>query len=367
MNNITYYIGAGASINALPLYKSFQERLKIFKCFIFEYQRNREPAFQGKAKLYMQKLEILINDLDSTYTSTLDSLAHELYRKREYGSDKLTFFQLKYLINDFFVFEQLQNKPLFKAVENNPDFTVLKGWFTEDVLQKVGVSIDRRYKDFINTEQKAGDKFPGNINIISWNYDMQFELALSQVTGFSVDFCQQNMQVFPTPDTQRGINLNSSAIIKLNGTAGIYFPDNSSQRIDIFPKGSKFQYESWFLESLIEVFYTNQGRIFNGYPLFKFYFEDQNQLHLKAAEYANEIIKKTETLIVIGYSFHPCNREIDKKVFDGAMNIKNVIVQVPDNDSYDIISYQFSKVIPTNAYKISHHRFCNNFFEISNI
>src|SRR5256885_15725734 len=107
---ITYYLGAGASANALPLYNNFKQRLEVFRDFIFHYKKKKkDQAFDVKADLYIMSLDLLIKKLDDTESSTLDALAYELYNQRE-SSRELSFSKLKYLISDFFVFEQLQKE-----------------------------------------------------------------------------------------------------------------------------------------------------------------------------------------------------------------------------------------------------------------
>src|SRR4051812_24704984 len=106
--NITYYLGAGASANALPLYNNFRERLEIFRDFVFHYERaKKNTEFKQKVSIYIKSLDSLITRLDDTESSTLDALAYEIYN-RPVPLGELNFAKLKYLVSDFFVFEQLQ-------------------------------------------------------------------------------------------------------------------------------------------------------------------------------------------------------------------------------------------------------------------
>lgn len=277
MENITYFIGAGASANALPLYCNFQQRLEVFRDFIYHHQKEKPTGIDTKTKYYLEILQSLIDNLDTSNTSTLDLLAHQLSTNRN-SIGGLDFHHLKYLISDFFVFEQLQKRNgNFKTQE--VDLRQIGGYkfYDDDICDTVCTAIDRRYGDFMLPEFiKQQQKLPQHINFISWNYDLQFELAYARIAGCSINLAQQKLQVFPSPETENGVSLRESCIIKINGTAGIYYNDNSSTRITNFVHEREFEMNDVYLDEMIATFYANRRRIFGGNPFFKFYFEDNN-------------------------------------------------------------------------------------------
>ena len=78
MQNVTYYLGAGASIESLPLYTSFQERLKVFRDYVYHFARKYQGQIhKGIFEHYILKLDELINLLDPNDYSSVDVLAHE--------------------------------------------------------------------------------------------------------------------------------------------------------------------------------------------------------------------------------------------------------------------------------------------------
>lgn len=370
MENITYYIGAGASANALPLYSGFEKRLELFRDYVYHFQKDSDEAFKQKANIYLKALDRLIQLLDNSLNSTLDILAHELYNRR-HSNEGFDLYQLKYLISDFFVFEQTKKQNKIYLTQQ-PNISVIGhyDWYSDEITKRVNTSVEPRYKNFIlptATENRNGLKiFPSNTNFISWNYDLQFELSYAQIHGCSINLAQQNLQVFPSPQTKNGISLEASSIIKVNGTAGIYYPDNTSGRINNFIYENRFDFTEDYITAMIETFSANYRRVFGGLPFFKFYFEDHSAYHKNAMTYAEKILAKTDLLVVIGYSFHTSNREIDKAVFESANNIKKVIIQTLPND-FELIKYNLIKTNPRLASVIEPYPLLDNFPTPNNI
>ena len=80
MPNVTYYLGAGASIESLPLYTSFQERLKVFRDYVYHFSlRYHGQLHIGIFEHYILMLDELIELLDPNDYSSVDVLAHELF------------------------------------------------------------------------------------------------------------------------------------------------------------------------------------------------------------------------------------------------------------------------------------------------
>lgn len=356
MKKITYYIGAGASYNSLPLYMSFQERLSVFRDFVYHSTRGEKqldhPLADSITKsdidYYLQSLNELIEMLDPLETTTVDILAHELFRNHE---RKIDFYQLKYLISDFFVFEQLRKPKRIFYKQTHGDIGLYEK-YDDATCQKVFNCIDYRYKPFLLPLMTNDNKrLPNGMNFISWNYDVQFELAYADAMGVSINLAQQELQVFPSPSTSSGINLSNTCLIKLNGTAGMHFRSRSDNRVENFIYERNFTMNDEYLYWMIKVFNSNRGRIFDHQPLFKFYFEDNGTLHSEAIKYANTVIRHTHELVVIGYSFHTSNREVDKKVFEGSSNIERVTLQVHPND-FEHVKYNLVKIAPELSDKV---------------
>ena len=85
---------------------------------------------------------------------------------------------------------------------------------------KINQQLDSRYDSFFATLLNNNKLLNPNINIVSWNYDMQFELAYSDFNfdRYNIGMIQDMLQVFPTAHINNYVDYNKSAIIKLNGT-----------------------------------------------------------------------------------------------------------------------------------------------------
>lgn len=363
MLNITYYLGAGASFSSLPLYSNFQTRLSLFRDYIFFYQEKLNDNTKKQLSLhYIDKLTTLIDLLDPNDFDSLDILAHDLYVKQNTNEESLKFFQLKYLISDFFIFEQLKkNQRIYYTQQNDISSATDFEAYDKTICERVNNSIDKRYSPFfLPNLQTDARKFKPEINFISWNYDLQMELAYAKTYNVSLLLAQQQLQVYPSPSLRDLPKSDASAIIKLNGTAGIFYADSNNEKLQNFIYEKEFDWHEEYLETMIKVFYANSGRIFGGNPFFKFYFEENRNSNNKALEYANAIMKKTDILVVIGYSFHTSNREIDEAVFKNCSQIKKVIFQTADND-YPRVKHNFLNIKPELENKMSLYPDINNF------
>ena len=334
MPNITYYLGAGASFNSIPLYGHFQERLSFFRDYIFHHSAKfNNIKLQPATDYYLTKLKTLIDLLDPDDYVSIDTLAHTIFKKPS-DDTGLTFHQLKYLISDFFMFEQLVKRKEDIHFTQIQDIDIVNCYqrHNTEICRKVNNSIDKRYRTFVLPQLNNTDNvIPENINFISWNYDMQMELAYADSLNVSVTEAQKKLQVYPSPSVKDlDVHLKSS-FIKLNGTAGIYYKDQN-KGLSNFIYEHEIKWKDEFLEEMMETFLRNKTRISDRQPFFKFYFEDPDPIHSEAVKYANLIIKITDVLVIIGYSFHTSNRVIDKAVLEGATNIKKIIVQTDPKD-----------------------------------
>ena len=85
-------------------------------------------------------------------------------------------------------------------------------------------SLDKRYDAFmasiikpIKGKLKIYDQF----KILTWNYDLQFEIAYSRYESQSIPSCQKRIQSYPLilPEGNEKFDINKFGIIHLNGIA----------------------------------------------------------------------------------------------------------------------------------------------------
>ncbi|MCB0402625.1 MAG: hypothetical protein KDD41_11115 [Flavobacteriales bacterium] len=303
MANITYYIGAGASCNSLPLAKDMHQRLIEFKEYII-YLIDEKGLNNHFSNSYLTELDKIIRLVFEN--GTIDTCARTMYLN---GRQSMDLVRLKSILSGYILFEQTRK---------DEGFLTNKDSGKQDHHNRV---IDQRYPAFI-TNQIDGNsrKLKDNIKIISWNYDSQFELSYSNVVGCPIDMALNQLNVYPSPYTNTDENYS---IIKLNGTAGLTDEHNrvSAEYLSILefdPLSS--------MNFIIDLLKSNNQRNYVPNQLF-FAWEDYH-IPKNSKELAKKIISETDILIAIGYSFPDYNLEVDRYIFDGN-RIEKMYYQVP--------------------------------------
>ncbi|MAD96826.1 MAG: hypothetical protein CMB99_05800 [Flavobacteriaceae bacterium] len=304
MNKIAYLFGAGASRNALPIVNEIEGRLREFIDVL------KEDNLQLSDQLVFDDLEVkglkskqhyqnqLINDLEwllkeSSRHASVDTFARKLTIKNEFEKLK----KLKICLSIFFVYEQTINAP------------------------------DERYDSFFAAIHNELSELPKNIQILSWNYDYQFELSYLEYSN-SKDLT--TMQTILNVNHKFGNNhtRDKFGIYKLNGSIGLYSRGGWKQ----------YQYVNTLNDPIDIVFvnqivrkYTAALTIRDLHSNFSFSWENEAS-NDSIVDLAIEATKDVIALVVIGYSFPFFNREIDRKIIGAMTNLKRVYFQAPDAD-----------------------------------
>lgn len=303
MANVTYYLGAGASANALPTYKSFKVR---FIEFAQLFSDNYEFPTTEQEDHYREKILGSCNELIRAFD---DHHTPDLYAKKLFhqGGKKLS--ELKSLLILFFIHQQIPRVP--RKVERD--------------------EVDKRYDNLISNMLKPIPKevkFKGNYNIITWNYDLQFELALSKY--YEKEVYETSRYIRMEPDITKGRRFEDCdkfSIVHLNGVA--YCEADYIQN-PFEPFESNYQ----LFQRLIGLFKKlDQGRISDMYysQFLGFAWENlfDNTKFFDNSKYkeAEKIAARTEVLVIIGYSFPEFNDEIDRQIFERMGTLKKVYIQ----------------------------------------
>lgn len=98
MAKITYLIGAGASVNALPTVSEIELRLRIFQNYLL-----KSNSIAGIEEFIQEIEDVIVNSSGNT----IDEYANSLYRDR--GAQQ-KYNKLKAILIGFFLFEQLKKK-----------------------------------------------------------------------------------------------------------------------------------------------------------------------------------------------------------------------------------------------------------------
>ena len=287
MANFTYIIGAGAScgirneknkesweVTGLPLVSEIPKRfLSLIEAF------GEEGLNMLRDKIYVNLVEL--NSEIQDFIS-VDTLARSCFLSGNYG--KLT--MVKKAIEIFILYEEITR------------------------------GIDKRYDLFFSTLLDRKDNtifFPDKINIISWNFDIQIERSITRLTNLPINFIKKIAGFYYENVRQE---IKDFTVFKLNGTCW----REGVQKID-------FKNKENAIRSLIEYYSDFTANLSSN---IRFAWEGDESVIMAAYQ----LLKDSDTLVVIGYSFPTFNRQVDKKLltsfFTGNMNLKNIYIQVPE-------------------------------------
>lgn len=328
--NVTYLLGAGASANALPVINELPGRLGLFKDLLLEriYDENEPPTpiyqFDTKiakiASLLVFEIEWVLEELVSH--STIDTLAKRFYLISSRHGDLE---RLKKVLYIYFLFEQGYNS------------TEIRTGIKKEVP-------DKRYDSLIATYiSPVIDKLeiPGNIKIVTWNYDIQFDLAYSKyLPSTPLENVREKIQIFPNSSTNNcSFDHQKFGIVHLNGIINGVFDWKITSDLSYDFDSTDIEIRE-FLSKLCESF-NNLRKEELSYLTYSW--EDpqnfpntiQEKNNLK--EIAAEIFKNTHILVVIGYSFPIFNRGVDKELMKNLRtNIQQIYIQDTKENVDDI-------------------------------
>lgn len=329
MKKITYLLGAGASYHAIPVVDAMNSRMKLF----LEMCDETIPiAFGLESPIKMDSPKIdeelykhidLKNILDKYKAIIYEAIKHktiDTYAKKLFiRSEGPNLFLLKEFLCLYFAFEQSNN--INKVVKGKP-FEKLQKEIKDSILNDFNTHLDYRYDVFFATLlDKNTKELPQNIKIISWNYDHQIELAYSDFTGCNIEEAKEFLKVFPRKEEVDG------NIIKLNGSANqaIYITDSRSASFHTF------EFHKSKNDFLYDTLHNNSSvnHTIKEYALNFAWEEKEHQK--KSIELASSIIKNTDELIIIGYSFPYFNRKIDYKILKVFMG-RSIRIQCLEKD-----------------------------------
>ena len=320
MTNIAYFIGAGASCECLPLMESMRFRLGLFGEHVKTMVNLSNIGYVDTKKnsdilRFSKDIESLMSTLNEHIT--IDDYAKKLSDSGD-SIDKSELFNLKILLSVYLLFEQLKKPESFQIRAHIQDMNDRKA-----INDSIRINIDKRYSPFYGIYFGSPAKaLPDNVKIVSWNYDMQFELALASRFKHTVVKSMESLQSYPFIGEK--IDLNKSCLIKLNGTCGLFSEENNETLISpIDPLIHNYRNA---IEGLIDVYIRNKNRVFTP-PIFYFAWENE-PIVKKTRDLAMKILSTSDILVIIGYSFPTLNRKIDIQLFKNS-NIKKIYLQVP--------------------------------------
>ncbi len=307
-NNITYLLGAGASFHCMPLVNSMNDRM-----FYFLYLMNPQNG-TSDSSLIKNETQIVYEEFKDTLEEaskhkTIDTYAKKLWLTNQ--SEKLH--KLKVLIDLYFTFEQDISKDIYKNAK-----LLFKNVKENELWPLIGKTKDYRYDVFFATLLDKKIELPENINIVSWNYDYQIEIAYSEyISNKEPNSISTNLRIFPNNTID--LQTHEFTIIKLNGQVELNL-ENSNE-------GGLRSKLNLFIDKGISEYKTSIS--------FAWELDDEHEQRIL---YAEEIFAKTTELVVIGYSFPSFNRSVDARLFSKLKNIEKIKVQCPQENYNSIFS-----------------------------
>ena len=322
---VTYLLGAGASYNAVPIWKGQGESMIYVADTILGY-------ISDNGRLNIEKTKLLHNN--PILINLIESIRNFGKLATEYGSIDIYAKRL-YLLGET---EELRNlkhclSVYFDLWEN---FVSVKEYLKGNVKY---TKIDKRYLSLLSVLLEKGPdmsipQIHKNISVISWNYDLQLEMAYESFMkskALLLEAINDGLNFMGRPESSR-----RNEIVHLNGFRGIFknkgeFYDNVQNivhgTIDTYLQGIVSDNKDFKNKD-----YSN---------CIKYAWEQDS----KSLENALEIMKNTDILVVIGYSFPSFNRKIDSQLINAFQldnNYMDIILQDPEANQ-DIINVLFEK------------------------
>jgi hypothetical protein len=325
--NITYYLGAGASYNAYPILTELGVRMIGFaKRYLsikavpanklnFDSLVKHETQFAWAWDIgYFGNKALDYGTID-TYAKVL-MLNGEEKQLARLKAALSTFITLWEFVDDEYV------KPTFRMK-------------SEDNGKRIFADVDKRYlallSNFLERDEVSINR-ADTINFISWNYDFQVQRAIGKLILNEFDYWRINVHL---PFDQFSTSSSPLSLTQLNGYAG-FWSTKESPEVVIGVRNAKFTLDQSLDDLDHIVASTTRGEI-NWDNLINYAWE-KSELVSERRERAKEIIRNTNTLIIIGYSFPSFNREIDRELFNEIQPGTHVVYQDP-NANEEILNH----------------------------
>jgi hypothetical protein len=301
---IVYILGAGASALTLPILSNLGEEMSKMQALINQYSARSHPG----VSYFRDQLDNL-RRMSKGY-NTVDTYAKKLFLNKD--SKKLH--ELKVTLSFFFTLRQF-------APESRG-------------IAKLSPKIDKRYISLASSflEEKDGQIcLPDNIKFLSWNYDLQLEMALRDFhyEEMRVSECLQRFKVSRDISSING----KEQIIHLNGVAGLYFENGETTCIVDSLSSSSFDTSIDELKDLFLKLYNSED---HNIMQFNFAWESNIEKNM-FSEKMLKALAGVSYAVIIGYSFPVFNRKFDKDIFTALrqVGLRKVYYQVkrPDPDA----------------------------------
>ena len=314
---VTYLLGAGTSYGAVPIWgKQAESMIEVAREMLVRTSNSqREFSIKEETRKQFEFLESIFKELEFFGIKALEFGSIDIYARR------------LYLLKDYTSLNSLK-----KSVSIY--FDLWESGFLDcsnkrnDKEEKNYKKIDQRYLSLLSVLLQPGDTFPklnSNVSFLSWNYDLQLEKAYETFLPQKEKSLKDILE-----------KLEGDSVLHLNGYRGILRNENTDSEI---VEKEKFTSIKSYLVELGKKHKELERTRDSFLSSIKYAWEMESD----SLEKAKKIMKKTNILVIIGYSFPAFNRAIDQaliKEFESGTVYKRVIYQDP-NANWDIINSLF--------------------------
>ncbi|HBS04049.1 MAG TPA: hypothetical protein DEA96_03720 [Leptospiraceae bacterium] len=310
---ITYLLGAGASAGAVPTVNGLAQFLRHLaapkdapRSYLAKYSEVEDGReAHGEFPAIRQLIE------KSASRDTLEQVSQKLLRDIEETARLSIEFGTPDTYAKYLSLRGLE-APLVD-LSGTLDFALS--------LAQAHNRVDLRYYQWISAlatrDSRTGKVwFPQEVKILSWNYDIQLEMAIGEILGPAAGkslFCSQAGIPNPIPP---GPGIPDFPVYhKINGSSGhLLSLQREPAAFQIISEGGgHVDAVSNLMESLLANGRSGQSRI-------RFAWSRPEALDLQR-------FGDTEILVVIGYSFPSFNRQIDGEILTSMQELERVVIQ----------------------------------------
>jgi hypothetical protein len=318
MPKVTYLFGAGASADRLPLVRDIPDRLRYFNQYVGKNRRALDATFPDLSPCSIKEIqgeEMLLTATERLAEEAGKHSSIDTYAKKLFITGKMQeYADVKALLSCFFLYEQAD-----KTADNRYDS------FFASILGRHHL------------------EFEGDIRILSWNYDYQFEKAYSVYSGDESLPTNRGLLNVHNPYLKYDSTTDRFAIYKINGTAG--YKDLANNHLNKFHDLKPISGSS-LVEKLVW-YYLAATQLNNKIqPLLTFAWEGDSKPHILEA---CDQVRNSEALVVIGYSFPFFNRKVDKQIMQSLSYFDRAKIYIQDKNPKPIIE-KLPSVLPVGRH-----------------
>ncbi len=347
MKELTYILGAGASYQSMPVVKTFAERFTDFQDYLtvlIEEIKLKDTSNKTDAIIrWGKELEIGIRTHQSFDT---------FFKKKFHLGKTTEIVNYKKIINLYFLWEHLHEI----KIDSHED---LKGISFVKTTQ-----IDKRYDALIASllKPKAGKtELFCKVNFLSWNYDLNLLSSIKQYFN-PLETYSELLQELQDKSRAEWLINDILSVVNMNGH---FYSHLFDQKKDLEELDKEL-----LLKEAVQAWARNLLELQTDATRIRFAWEGMSENpnnNLKHVELAVQKIKRSDAIVIIGYTFPLYNRLIDLQYIN-LPSLRKGVVYIQDPDANIITTRVREEFSLIDTYvTIKPITDCNSFYVPRNI